>query len=152
MLLTCKINTCFIQGIFEPYMKNAKSISGETAIKLAYFLLALISLCAAIAGLVLPLLPATPFLLMSIWAAARGSSRLHSWIWQQPRFAMLLRQWREQRALDMHTKVTASGMLIISGGILFLSQLSHWILILATLILVSIAVFIFTRPSPINSN
>jgi uncharacterized membrane protein YbaN (DUF454 family) len=49
---------------------------------LAYFFLAL-----AIAGIFLPGLPTVPFLLLTAWFAARGSERLHRWLYAHPHLA-----------------------------------------------------------------
>lgn len=50
------------------------------------------------AGLVVPLLPTTPFLLVAAWAASKGSPRLARWLHHHPRLGPTLQAWREQRA------------------------------------------------------
>jgi len=65
----------------------------------AYLLLAYTATAFGIAGVLLPLLPTTPFLLVAVWAASRGSQRVHDWIYTQPQFARLINDWHEQGAV-----------------------------------------------------
>ena len=64
--------------------------------RLGYLLLAYSATALGIAGAFLPLLPTTPFLLVAVWAAPKGSQRVHDWIYQQPQFARLLDDWQQQ--------------------------------------------------------
>ena len=45
----------------------------------AWWLLAWASLALGVVGVVVPGLPTVPFVLLSAYAAARGSARLHAW-------------------------------------------------------------------------
>ena len=69
-----------------------------------YLLLAYVATGFGIAGVFLPLLPATPFLLVAVWAASKGSQRVHDWIYAQPMFARLLNDWHEQGAEPLGAK------------------------------------------------
>ena len=66
--------------------------------RLGYLLIAYAAVAIGIAGVFLPLLPATPFLLIAVWAGSRGSQRIHDWIFEQPRFARLINDWQIGRA------------------------------------------------------
>ena len=48
--------------------------------RLLWWLLAYASLGLGIVGIVVPGLPTVPFVLLSAFAAARGSRRLHAWL------------------------------------------------------------------------
>ena len=75
-------------------------MTGKPA-RLAYLLIAYTATGLGIAGVFLPLLPTTPFLLVAVWAAARGSQRVHDWIYSQPRFARLINDWHQQGAVPL---------------------------------------------------
>jgi uncharacterized membrane protein YbaN (DUF454 family) len=51
------------------------------------------------AGLVLPLLPATPFFLLAAWCFARSSPRFHAWLMGHAIFGGLIRAYRERRGM-----------------------------------------------------
>lgn len=68
------------------------------------------------AGLFLPLLPGTPFLLLAAACFARGSERSHRWLLEHPWIGPPIRDFEEHRALSRKAKITALGMLWASLG------------------------------------
>ena len=116
--------------------------------RLGYLLLAYTSTAFAIAGVFLPLLPTTPFLLVAVWAAPKGSQRVHDWIYSQPRFARLLDDWHEQGAVPPGAKWLATSMMLASWSFLVWREY-HWGLVLGmSLFFLCIGVFLWTRPNP----
>ncbi|ENO90692.1 YbaN family protein [Thauera linaloolentis] len=59
--------------------------------------LAVTSLAVGAAGLVIPGLPTTEFVLLAAWAAARSSPQLHAWIAGHRLFGPLLEHWQRGR-------------------------------------------------------
>ncbi|MDH3221957.1 MAG: YbaN family protein [Gammaproteobacteria bacterium] len=116
--------------------------------QMAYLLLAYTATLFAVAGVFLPLLPATPFLLVAVWAASRGSQRVHDWIYDQPLFARLINDWQQQGAVPLSAKWLATAMMLGSWLTLIWSG-SHWMLVLGmSLFFVCIGGFLWTRPNP----
>lgn len=66
---------------------------------------------AGVAGLFLPLLPTTPFLLLAAFCFARSSRRCHHWLLHHPRFGRPLRDYLEGRGIARRTKGLAIGLL-----------------------------------------
>jgi len=64
-----------------------------------FLLLGLTALALGLLGIVLPLLPTVPFILLAAFCFARSSERLHHWFMTHPWFADALTQWQEQRAM-----------------------------------------------------
>ena len=114
----------------------------------AYLVLAYISTALGVAGVFLPLLPATPFLLVAVWSASKGSQRVHDWIYGQPQFARLLNNWHEQGAVPPGAKWLATAMMMFSWLFLLWSNY-HWGFLLAmALFFACIGTFLWTRPNP----
>lgn len=65
------------------------------------------ALGAGVAGIVLPLLPTTPFLLVAAACFVRSSPRLYHWLIAHPWFGVYIRSYRELRAIPMAAKVMA---------------------------------------------
>ncbi len=120
------------------------------AMRVVYITIALVCLVIAAFGAVLPLLPAAPFLLISAWAASRGSRRIHDWIFAQPALAKIINDWREQGAIPLYAKWMAT--IMMSGSIsLLVWREAHWGVVLGMLVICgATAIFLWTRPNPRN--
>ena len=75
------------------------AMSDRHRFRWAWWLLAYASLGVGIAGIFLPGLPTTVFILIAAWAAARGSERLEQRLLADPRFGPVIRAWRAHRAV-----------------------------------------------------
>ncbi|MGL5047861.1 MAG: YbaN family protein [Shewanella sp.] len=72
-----------------------------------FLLLGLTALALGLLGIVLPLLPTVPFILLAAFCFARSSERLHQWLMTHPWFSDALTQWQEQRAIRKSLKKRA---------------------------------------------
>lgn len=115
-----------------------------------WLLLALAALCLVlgIVGLLLPVMPTVPFLIVSAWAASRSSPRLHRWLMSHPRFGRQLRDWNEHGVVPRKAKWitavmmagSAISMLVIAPG-----RLIPWVLALITCMAIVLA-WLWRRP------
>lgn len=87
------------------------------------------SLATGVVGLVLPLLPTTPFILLAAYCFSRGSERYEQWLLIHPRFGPMVRDWRASRAVPLRAKQLASVMMVLSSGIAWWALPAHvrWI-------------------------
>lgn len=113
------------------------------------------ALLLGIAGVVLPLLPTTPFILLAAACFARGSVRVHDWLLNQRLAGPIIREWQTHRAMPRQAKRAAFALLLLSFGssILYLDLLWHRAMLLA--LGLALAFFLWrvpVRPLPQNDD
>ena len=113
------------------------------ALILAYFFLAL-----AIIGVILPGVPTVPFLLLTAWFSAKGSERLHRWLYAHPHLGKLLIDWEEQGAVSRSSKVMAVILLTVSWGVMYFRIDNFWVMGGLAALFISIIAFLLSRPEP----
>jgi len=114
--------------------------------RLLALILAYIFLALAIVGVILPGLPTVPFLLLTAWFAARGSDRLHSWLYAHPHLGKQLTDWEQHGAVSRTSKVLAVLMLIISWYVMYHRLNSAWMLVGIAFFFVTLAIYLISRP------
>jgi uncharacterized membrane protein YbaN (DUF454 family) len=112
------------------------------------FVIAWISFALGIIGAFLPILPTTPFLILSAYLFSKSSPRFHAWILTLPVAGDGIRDWRENRVIKTKAKVLAISMMVLSIVSIWISdKIALPIQILVTLTLVSVGTFVGTRKS-----
>ena len=114
--------------------------------RLIWLICGLAALCLAIAGVVLPLLPTVPFLLLAAFCFARSSSRLHDWLMSHPTLGPPVHNWRAYGAISRRAKRLATLSIAATFGIGLLIDPAWWILALQAAALTGVLVFIWTCP------
>lgn len=66
-----------------------------------------IALALGVIGIVLPLLPTTPFLLLAAACFLRGSDRMYRWLTQNRVFGRYLLDFQERRGVTLRVKIVA---------------------------------------------
>lgn len=75
-----------------------------------------ISLVFAAIGVVLPLIPTTPLLLLAVACYCRSSERMYSWLLNNRMFGEYIRNYKEGRGIPLKTKATALAILWLTIG------------------------------------
>ncbi|GAK58924.1 hypothetical protein U27_05899 [Candidatus Vecturithrix granuli] len=75
-----------------------------------------LSVGLAFAGIFLPLLPTTPFLLLAAACYIRSSDRFYHWLIYHKWFGSYIRNYREGRGIPLITKITAIMLLWLTIG------------------------------------
>lgn len=90
----------------------------KKVIKVIFIILAFIFVGLGILGVILPILPTTPFLLAASYFFAKGSDRFHNWFISTKLYKNYLQDFIETRAMTLKAKlkilIPVSIMLIIS--------------------------------------
>jgi uncharacterized membrane protein YbaN (DUF454 family) len=76
----------------------------ESLVKFLWRGLAFVGLFLAIIGAILPVMPTTPFLILSAWAASKGWPPLEAWLLDHAMFGKPIRDWRSHRAVPPRAK------------------------------------------------
>lgn len=123
----------------------------STALRLVVMTSGWLSLIFGIIGIFLPLLPTTPFVLLSAYCFSKSSPRLHHWLITQPRLRPMIQNWEQQGSISYSAKVTSTVLMIGMFGISFLAiNLSLLLKIMLICIGTGVLYFIWTRPVPLR--
>lgn len=107
-----------------------------------------LSLLLGIAGAFLPVLPTTPFLLLSAFLYSKSSPRIHQWLITHPIIGKPIREWEESGVIRLWAKILATVMISFVIILKFQKlQIPDWLKILFSIILIFVLIFIWTRPS-----
>lgn len=99
-----------------------------------------LALALGVAGIFVPLLPTTPFLLLAAALWVRSSPRLYAWLLGHRLFGRYIRNYRENRAIPLRAKVIT---LVLMWGSMFYCifwLVAPWLWAQAALLLVAVAV------------
>lgn len=73
-------------------------------------------LAIAILGILLPILPGTPFLLLSAWFFARSSEKWHKRLLDSELSGPVIRNWEQNQCIGCRTKAVALVSMVGAGG------------------------------------
>src|SRR5215213_7565487 len=82
-----------------------------------YLAAGLLNVGLAYLGVLLPGLPATPFVLTASYCFSKSSPRLERWLHRAPLIGRLLRDWGEHRGLRRPVKVLAVCLVVTVVGL-----------------------------------
>lgn len=108
--------------------------------------LALACLVLGIFGAFLPVLPTTPFLLVAAWAGSKGWPQLEAWLVAHPRLGPPIQRWRDHRAVPRSAKWAASGTMLLSVALLWLSRAPPALQLALPVLLATVAWWLWCRP------
>ena len=91
-----------------------------------YVILGTMFLLLGALGLFLPLLPTTPFWLLTCWFYLRGSNRLYARVMRNPYFGGYMRGFLEEKAIPLHGKIVTVVVMWGSAISTFLFLDVHW--------------------------
>lgn len=97
-------------------------------------------------GVMLPLLPTTPFLLLAAWCFARSSPRFHHWLLYRSWFGRYIRTWQQHRALPPGVKWKAILVTVLTFAISLWLVKIWWVRGILLVILTLLLTFMLRMP------
>ena len=85
-----------------------------------------VSLVLGILGMFLPLLPTTPFLLLSAAAWVKASPALYQWLLNHKVFGEYIRNFREHRAIPLRAKIVSVSLVWLTIGYCIFAVVDEW--------------------------
>jgi hypothetical protein len=107
-----------------------------------------VCLVLGVIGILLPVLPTTPFILLSAACYARGSRRFYIWLMENRWFGPLVRAFRDERRIPKKAKWAATIAIVATMGL----SIAYIIPLLAVKILMAaiglaVIIYIWRFPS-----
>jgi uncharacterized membrane protein YbaN (DUF454 family) len=118
--------------------------------RMLWLMLGLAATACGIAGIVLPLVPTTPFLLLAAFAFARSSPALHDWLVTHPRLGPPIRDWRAHGAISRRAKAAAVIAMVSTLALSWAADIGLGIIAVQAVVLALVAVFVLSRPSGVS--
>lgn len=109
--------------------------------------LGLLAVALGVIGVVLPVLPTTPFMLLAAGCFAKSSPRLHGWLVAHPLFGPPLRNWAERGAIAPGAKRAAALAMAGVFAVSLVLRVPFWALAVQGVAMGGALTFILTRPS-----
>lgn len=103
----------------------------------------LVSVVLALIGIVVPLLPTTPFLLLAAVCFARSSKRLYAWLLNHRWFGSYIRNYHKYRAVSRQVKISTLILLWVTIAFAVIRVVDLWWLrLLLLLVALSVTVHV----------
>jgi len=120
----------------KPWQRNLYRVAGT------------ISFGLGMLGIALPMLPTTPFLLLSVYCYARSSEKLYFWLINHKVFGEYIRNYREKNGVPLKLKIWVLSLLwtTISYSAFFIVD-AIWVKILLMIIAVGVTIHILKLPT-----
>lgn len=113
-----------------------------------WFVFAWISFVVGIIGAFLPILPTTPFLILSAYLFSKSSPRFHKWLLELPVAGAAVKDWQQNRVIKPKAKILCSLMILLSLVIIVTNpKILLPVKIIVPVILISVWSFVITRKS-----
>lgn len=119
----------------------------RSRLRFAWLALGGLALCAGVIGIVLPLLPTTPFVILAAFAFSKSSPRLHRFLAEHPRFGPIIADWSAHGAIAPRYKALAVSMMLAALALSLWLAVPQRVLLLQLICMGGAAFFVLSRPN-----
>jgi uncharacterized protein len=113
-----------------------------------YFVLGVLAFTVGVVGIILPLLPTTPFILLSAYFFGKSSNKLHNYLLTHKTFGPIIIDYSQKKALSIKIKLYAIFImwLFLFPSIIFFVDIIL-VKVLLAIIGISVTVFLYQFPT-----
>ncbi|MCG3882113.1 YbaN family protein [Psychrobacter sp. Ps3] len=131
------------------YYRPKTNQSNSPTVRWTFVILGWLFFVLGIIGVLLPVMPTAPFILLAAGCWARSSRRFHFWLINHKYFGKYVRDWEENHAVPLYAKWLATIMMAISTAMLFyrLPEGLIWIAWLVAVVCTGVAIYLFRLPN-----
>ena len=116
--------------------------------RMLFFTAGTISLILGVIGVLIPILPTTPFLLLSAACYLRSSTRMYQWLFNNRIFGEYLSNYRDGKGITLNTKIFALTLLWVTILYSAFFIIVLWVVQLALFIIaIAVSVHIIKLPT-----
>ncbi|WP_440904081.1 YbaN family protein [Catenovulum sp. SX2] len=119
----------------------------KTVVRISLMIAGWVSLALAVAGVVLPVLPTTPFVLLSAGCFAKSSPRFHQWLLRQKYFGQMIRDYQAYRGIQKQTKIRAISLIWLSMTASALVIGKVWLAAMLFSIAICVSLYLWRMPN-----
>lgn len=135
-------------------MEQESELTKETntrqkLVRALFFVAGTVSLAIGTIGIVLPILPTTPLLLLALACYCRSSKRMTKWVLTNKYFGSYIRRYKEGKGIPIKTKIIAIATLWITISYSAFFIVNIWWIVQLILFAIAIAVSIHILRLPI---
>jgi len=113
----------------------------------------IICLILATIGIIMPLLPTTPLVILAAFCFSKGSTRLHLWLHNNRYFGPLLQDWETYGVIRTKSKVMATiAIILIFSLSLYFTSIHIFLKCFLVLLAFCLLTYIWSRPSYIEES
>ena len=124
-----------------------KTKTRQNVVRAFFFFAGTTSLVLGAIGIVLPVLPTTPFLLLALACYLRSSERMTQWMLNNKYFGKYIRNYRAGKGIPLKTKLIAITTLWITISISAIIILNLWIALVLYTIAIAVTIHLTRLPT-----
>ena len=117
--------------------------------KFLWKLLGFLSLGMAYIGVLTPGIPYSPFVVFSAYCFAKGSPKMHAWLYNHKLFGPFLTNWGEKRVFPQKMKYFMLGMMSLSLILMYTGGVKPIGIISTAIFMALVAIWAWRYPSSV---
>ena len=115
--------------------------------RLIWMVLGALALIAGLIGVVLPIVPTTPFIILAAFFFGKGSRTVELWLINHRTFGPMILDWRKNGAIAPRYKAMGLSMMAAAFALSLYLRLPATALTAQAVCLIGAATYILTRPN-----